>query len=954
MLQSRVIFFLFALGLVGIMPTMAQQKAIYNKIANGIEISLANSGAQPAQQLRLTVINARIIHVEAFPAGPLNISRPELMLTDTVKAYTGAWNLLEQGDQLLLKTDSLTASVSLLNGAIAFTDHAGNTLTSEQPRSALSFTPDAYNGDSFYQIKQSFELAGDEALYGLGQHQGGQMNYRGRQVTLLQYNTEVAVPLLLSTRHYGILWHNYSITKAGDVRPLMPLSAFKLYAADGQQGWLTASYYKKDHPDSLLLHRPESDISYSYLSDLARLPQDIQLSNTLVRYEGAIESPDDGLHRLLIHYAGYLKVWVDGKLLANRWRESWNAGSFELELLLEKGKKYPIRMEWLPEGNQSYLTVKWQRPIPTDQQNVFSFQSEAGDAVDYYFIAGQQMDDVIAGYRYLTGRAPIMPRWSFGYWQSRERYKTQQEVLETAAEFRKRHIPIDNLVQDWSYWKEPDWGSQDFDSTRFPDPAGMVKKLHDEHFRLMISVWAKVNEASKVFPYFRDKGWLYGRNIAEGRKDWIGKGYTSTFYDPFNPAARKGFWQLMDNRLYKLGMDAWWMDASEPDVHSNLNIDERKSVFQPSIGSSTRYYNAFPLMNAKGIYEGQRESDPDNRVFILTRSAFAGQQRYAAATWSGDIASRWHDFKDQIAAGLNFSMSGIPYWTMDAGGFLVENRFQHPNGADLDEWREMNVRWFQYASFLPIFRAHGQFPYREPWNIAPEGDPAYQSLLYSIQLRYRLLPYNYSLGGQTYLKNYTMLRGLAMDFGQDTKVWNINDQYMFGPAFLVNPVTEKGLLSRPVYLPAGAGWYDFYKGAYFAGGQTIQAAAPYDRVPLFVKAGSIIPVGPALQYTDEKAPKEITLYVYGGADGSFTLYEDEGVNYHYEKGAYSTLSFTYQEATHKLTIGKRKGSFPGMLKDRVFRVIFVNPQQPGGIDQPGSPSKKLTYHGSQQQLIVYN
>ena len=366
---------------------------------------------------------------------------------------------------------------------------------------------------------------------------------------------------------------------------------------------------------------------------------------------------------------------------------------------------------------------------------------------------------------------------------------------------------------------------------------------------------------------------------------------------------------------------------------------------QPSIGSSVRYYNAFPLENARGIYEGQRESDPNNRVFILTRSSFAGQQRYAAATWSGDISSRWHDYKDQISAGINFSMSGVPYWTMDAGGFLVEKRFHQPNAADQEEWREMNARWFQYGAFLPMFRAHGQFPFREPFNIAPEGHKAYESMLYYIKLRYRMLPYNYSLAGMTYLHDYSMIRGLAMDFPQDEKVYNINDQYLFGPSLLVNPVTEAGQTSRSLYLPAGTGWYNFYNGVYAQGGQQIEAEAPYERMPLFVKAGSILPIGPELQYTDEKKASDITLYIYAGADAEFTLYEDEGSNNDYEKGRNSTIRMQYNDQDRSLTLYAARGTFPGMLKNRVFRVVYITSDTPQGFDQSGRVSTTLKYNG---------
>src|SRR5690606_14773606 len=366
-----------------------------------------------------------------------------------------------------------------------------------------------------------------------------------------------------------------------------------------------------------------------------------------------------------------MKVWIDGELQEDRWRESWNAGTFEIAKEMKSGEPHDIRIEWLPDGGESYFTLNWQSPLPEELTHTFSFASEAGDAIDYYFIHGKDMDEVISGYRALSGKAPIMPLWSFGFWQSRERYKTQQEIEEVAQEFRKRRIPIDNIVQDWSYWAEHDWGSHDFDKTRFPDPDRMIKGLHDKNLRIMISVWPKINEESSVYQDFNNRGWLYPRNIYDGRKDWIGKGYTSTFYDPFQQEARQGFWDLMNEKLYKKGVDAWWMDASEPDVHSNISLAERKAVFQPALGTSVRYYNTFPLMNAKGIYEGQRQTDTNNRVFILTRSYFAGQQRYSAAAWSGDIASRWHDMRDRISAGMNFSMSGTPYWTMHAGGLLV-------------------------------------------------------------------------------------------------------------------------------------------------------------------------------------------------------------------------------------------------------------------------------------------
>jgi len=388
------------------------------------------------------------------------------------------------------------------------------------------------------------------------------------------------------------------------------------------------------------------------------------------------------------------------------------------------------------------------------------------------------------------------------------------------------------------------------------------------------------------------------------------------------------------------------MDASEPDILSNVNPQKRKEQMTPTVlGSSALVLNAYPMENAKGIYEGQRATNPNNRVFILTRSAFAGSQQYAAATWSGDIASCWHDMKNQISAGVNFSMSGIPYWTMDIGGFAVENRYEKPNEQNLDEWRELQTRWYQFGAFVPLFRSHGQFPYREIFNIALENYPAYQSILFYDKLRYRLLPYIYSLAGATYYNNGTMMRGLVMDFSNDSAVTNLNDEYLFGPSLLINPVYTYKQRTRDVYLPKGTGWYDFYNGQYFEGGKKISADAPYERMPVFVKAGAIIPFGPDLQYTSEKPAEEITLYVYTGANGSFNLYEDEGTNYNYEKGAFTIIPIQYNEATNTLTIGNRKGSFNGMLKQRKFNIIWVSKNKVAGIDLPSKTDYAINYSG---------
>ena len=467
----------------------------------------------------------------------------------------------------------------------------------------------------------------------------------------------------------------------------------------------------------------------------------------------------------------------------------------------------------------------------------------------------------------------------------------------------------------------------------------------------MISVWPKFYASTEHYKQFDAQGWMYQQAIKDSIRDWIGPGYIGSFYDAYAEGARKLFWQQMQQKLYPLGFDAWWMDASEPNVRDCTDLQYRKDLCGPTaLGPSAQYFNAYALMNAEAIYDGQREVEPDKRVFLLTRSGFAGLQRYSTATWSGDIATRWEDMKAQISAGLNFAVSGIPYWTMDIGGFCVEDRYVKAQqefdktgreNADLKEWRELNTRWFQFGAFCPLYRAHGQWPLREPWNIAPESHPAYKSILYYTKLRYRLMPYIYSLAGMTHFQDYTIMRPLVMDFTADSQVQNIGDQFLFGPALMAAPVYQYGARSRQMYFPAGTRWYDFYTDGTVEGGQQLAVEAPYDRMPLYVRAGSILPMGPDMEWSDEKPLETVALMVYAGADGQFTLYEDEGTNYNYEKGAYSMIPIRYDDAQGTVEIGERQGEFPGMLKERTFLIVRITPEgrQTSEVKYNGEPVK---------------
>ncbi len=911
----------------------------YTRVDNGIIINNLKGGTK---SLQLKFVNDKIVQVLAAGTKAIPAINSLSVLSNGGKTqFTEAF----RNDTLSLKTKAIIVKVAVKTGDIQFADLNGKIYLSELPN-GRSIHKTVFDGETTYDLKQYFRSQPDEAYFGLGQHQQDIINYKGRQVELLQYNTEISIPFFYSNKNYGVLWDNTSLSYAGDIRKAKELNGLKLFSEKGEEGWLTAKYAQLSSKDKVDIERPESEVNYGSLDDQYKLPQNYSLDKAIVTWTGSIAGDETGNYQLITKFGGSIKIWLEGKLLADRWRKAWNPSTFILDLALGKNKKYPIKIEWLPEGKESYIDLKTISPDAFAQEETFAFHSEAGEAINYYFIAGQNADEVISGYRTLTGKAVMMPRWAMGFWQSRERYKTQAELLEVVREFRKRKMPIDNIVLDWSFWKEDAWGSQEFDLSRFPNAAAMNKEVHQNNMKIMISVWPKIYKDIPVYKNFDEKGYLFKRNIAEGRLDWIGKGYLNTFYDPFNPSARAEFWDLVNKKLYTKGFDAWWLDATEPDMHSNLSIQKRKEFMNPTfLGSSTKYFNAFPLVNAKGVYEGQRKVNPNERVFILTRSAFSGLQGYAAAAWSGDVASRWEDMKAQISAGVNFSLSGLPYWTMDIGGFVVEQRFEKPNAESIEEWREMLARWHQFGAFTPLFRAHGQYPYREFYHVAPEGHQAYNTMMFYNHLRYRLIPYIYAMNGQIYHKDYSMMRGLVMDFNHDPKVSQIGDSYMFGPSLLVNPVYKYKERSREVYLPAGQGWFDLYSGKYFAGGQHITADAPYERMPVFVKEGSIIPIGPELQYTSEKPAAAITLFVYGGKDAAFTLYEDEGTNYNYEKGAFSNINIKYNHANKQLVITDREGSFNGMLKSRTFHIVYIDSSKPQDLNYDAKPEKTIKYTG---------
>jgi alpha-D-xyloside xylohydrolase len=619
-----------------------------------------------------------------------------------------------------------------------------------------------------------------------------------------------------------------------------------------------------------------------------------------------------------------------------------------------------------------FLSVKgyglfWDNYSPTlfeDNPESTSFKSDVGDCADYYFMYGGNADDVIACMRNLTGQVPMFPLWTFGYWQSKERYKSQDELIDVVKKYRELGVPLDGIIQDWQYWGNNYlWNAMEFLNSDFYDPQKMVDDVHNLNAHMIISIWNSFGPQTKQYKELDKIGALMDFQTwpQSGSDKWPPNiDYPSgvRVYDPYNPEARDIYWKYLNKGIFSLGMDGWWMDSSEPD-----HLDFKPSDFDNKtyLGSFRKVRNAFPLMTVGGIYQHQRLVSSEKRVFILTRSAFAGQQRYGANTWSGDVTASWDALRNQISAGLNFSLSDIPYWNSDIGGFFL-SRFR----KKLDDagYRELYARWIQFGTFCPMMRSHGTDAPREIYQFGKKGDKVYDVIEKFVNLRYLLLPYIYSASWDITANHSTMMRALMMDFAKDKKALDINDEYMFGKSLLVCPVTKPMysketkedfsiLKLRELYLPKGTDWYDFWTGNKFAGGQTIKKETPIDVIPLYVKAGSILPVGPKVQFATEKKWDNLEIRVYEGANGEYTLYEDENDNYSYENGVFSTITFSWDDSKKVLTINDRKGTFPGMLAERNFNIVRVAKNKGTGTDAVEKLDKVITYKGKKVVVQLY-
>lgn len=919
--MKRIFRFLHLLGLGFLaVPTFGMPIAVtaVHKNAGGITLQMQTG------ILRLEVYSARIIRVTYTTQAQL----PDVASLAVIgKPAPTKWDLRERPDKIILRTDEIQAHVNRTTGAVSFFEEDGTPLLAENPAGGKSLVQNQINGEATFRSRQEFVLAPNEAIYGLGQHQNGRMNYRGEILHLQQRNpTESAVPVLVSSQGYGILWDNAAITDVNvGVGERQVVPSAQLYTENGDAGGLTAAYYFGENFDTPVTNRVDAQVNFDW-SDTP--PPGLPHDHYSVRWEGFVQATQGGTYTFTTTSDDGVRLWIDGQQVINDWSVH-AAQANNATVTFAANSRHRLRMEYFQGGGQAVARLEWQLPTKASQ---VTWTSEASDAIDYYFMAGPKLDQVIADYRGLTGAAPMFGKWAWGFWQCKEHYATQQELLEVTQRYRQMQVPLDCVIQDWYYWNPHPWGSHEFDTNRYPDFAALMKQLHADNTHLIISVWGRFDEGSANWQELEDAGGLYPEKFA----GWLTPAKFQ-YYDAFNPTARKLYWQQMSRELFADGIDGWWLDASEAELSSAWGEFRN---FKTAAGPGYKVFNAYPLMHTTGVYQGQRAENSAKRVFILTRSAYAGQQRNAAVTWSGDIRGTWPEFQRQIPAGLNFSISGIPYWNTDTGGFFGGNP------AD-PTYAELFTRWFQFSAFCPMFRVHGTNHPKEMWRF----DETTQKILVGYdELRYHLLPYIYSTAWRVTSDGYTMMRPLVMDFQTDTNVFKIPDQFMFGPALMPCPVTVAGTTNRNVYLPAGSGWYDFWTGQTLAGGQTVTATAPVDRLPLYVRAGSIVPYGPKIQYAMQ-TNDPVELRIYRGADGAFTLYEDEGDNYNYEKGKFATIPILWNEAKHTLEIGKRSGSFSGMLKDRTFKIVWVSENHGVAIASTENPDAVVRYTGKPVKIF---
>ena len=793
----------------------------------------------------------------------------------------------EQSDILEVSTSKLHACIDRQKGNIVFKDAFGNVLLAEAVDGRSMHVVELQETYS-YAIQQKFISPSDEYLYGTGQFQDGYLNIRGLSRRLTQLNTQISVPFIMSNKGYGLLWHNYGLTYFNPADNKVKLQKF-MQAGDSKKVDVTTTEGTK---------------------------RELRIDNL---FRGTLQIEQGGTYAILLDVGQRMarkhKVRIDGKQFVEM-NNIWLPRTTSFLVELEAGTH-----DIVVEGESKDKPEIFFRKV-TDET---VFRSPVADCIDYTVFSGYG-DEVISSYRALSGHAPMMPRWALGYIHCRERFKTQKELLDISKEFRKRKLPMDLVVQDWQYWGKYGWNAMKFDERNYPDPARMVNDLHQMNMRLMISVWSKIKRTSDV-----GKGAEIGGHFIPGT-EWI---------DFFNEESAQYYWSNFSKNLLKpYGIDAWWQDATEPE-----NDDLQNRWVNHNKWPGERVRNIYPLLVNKTVYEGIRKDSPNKRTMILTRSGFSGLQRYAAATWSGDVGNDWETFRRQIVGGLGYMASGLPWWTYDAGGFFRPGKGQYKD----ETFHERFLRWFQVATFLPLQRVHGYQTNTEFWNY---GNDVVRIAKQYLLFRYRMLPYIYSEAAAITFKGSTLMRPFVMDFPNDKHALECKYSYMFGPSLLVAPVVEPGVATWAVYLPDNQnGWYDFWTGKKYEGKQTVEVSVTAEKIPLFVKAGAIIPLGEPKQHTEEKIDDTWEIRIYPGADVNYTVYEDEGTNYNYERGEYSTFDLSWNDKKNVLTISDRNGSFNGLVKERRLNIVKVTANKGLGFEE-SRVDKKIKYVGKQIQIYL--
>ncbi len=818
--------------------------------------------------LSLRPLSDFAVRVQLLKKGAVAESQ-ELVLVN--KVAVPAFKVTATAAKLTLSTRAITVNFDKKTGVLSYADAAGKVFLVEKAGSR-KLTEGKVAGETCFEAEQTFVSPENEYLFGLGQFQDGQYNLRNVSRKLIQVNTQIAIPFLYSSKGYGLLWHQYGISYFNPADNVIALEK-KSQAGEQRDAEVTTTSGTQRVSQQQSVHNgkfvADRDGEYLFMLDMGNM---------------------ESRHLLVID--GIARIDQENSWLppAASTKVSLKAGEHTVQVVCKTANT--PKLTWKPIANET------------------TFRSPNAKSLDYVVFAGKNADEVIVHYRNLSGNVPMLPEWAYGFWQCRERYTSGKHLVETVSEFRKRNIPMDVIVQDWQYWGKYGWGVPKFDEANYPNPDQFIKQLHDMNARFSVSVWENLDKKSGVAKDYMDQ------NLYIANSPWI---------DIFNPKTQKVHWNALNQNLFSLGVDSWWMDATEPENDALTG----KTTY---LGPGDFYRLTYPLFVSKAVYDGQRATDPKKRVAILTRSAFAGQQRYGTINWSGDIGWSWDTYKRQIVAGLNFAMTGSPFWTTDIGGFFRPGRGQY---TDL-KYHDILTRWFQFGAFSPIFRIHGYQSETEPWKYGPEVEANMRVML---NLRYRLMPYIYSEAWQVTKSGSTMMRPLVMDFANDETAVQQSLQYMFGKSFLVAPITEPGITEWGVYLPKTAGWYNFWTGKHFVGGQTVKTEAPKDKIPLYVKAGSIVPMGSEMQYTRQKPADSLEIRIYRGADGAFKLYEDEGDNYNYEKGAYTVIPFKWSEKTRTLSIGALQGAFSGSLQKRVFKLVFLSELNAEGA------AKQVTYTG---------